>query len=399
MAKAKDFDGTANETDVVILDNIKAKGKRKGSILGEKSRLWLLTVNNPQLHGFSSEQKDVLNIIKEEIAQKKITYVACVMEQSLSVDENGEHTPHAHIALYWPGQAFGGRLHSLFPMAALQNCDANIVSLRQYLLKDPTGKWYESHPEKFGEKLPFEEANFWEWGVLPDGKRKGANISAQQTFSEAIVQAIRDGKNDSEIVTMFPSVWYRSSEFRKIRFAIMNERYRTIYRKLSCIYIEANLPPEAIHKLFPCSKDTYVVSDYSHPWDSYCAEKTVVFVDYLGQFAWYDIKKYLSGNYCTLSARFSDAVACYENIIIISPLSFVDMCLQNKTYIPDVLSRYITHYRCYQDIEDMGADYIRDSTGRWIRQFLLPPAHDEKEKSSGSDKLPTTTNKETESAA
>ena len=47
MAKAADFDGKANETEVVTSESV--KGKRKTSILGTKARLWLITINNPCL--------------------------------------------------------------------------------------------------------------------------------------------------------------------------------------------------------------------------------------------------------------------------------------------------------------------------------------------------------------
>lgn len=164
MAKAADFDGKANETEVVTSESV--KGKRKTSILGTKARLWLITINNPQNHGISLEQSGILERFKEDIKTGRVTYVASVMEQSLTVDENDKHTPHGHIAAYFPSQELGGHLHKLFPMAALQDCKANILSVRQYLIKDPTGAWYKKYPEKFGEKLPDDEANFWEWGML-----------------------------------------------------------------------------------------------------------------------------------------------------------------------------------------------------------------------------------------
>lgn len=152
MAKAADFDGKANETEVVTSESV--KGKRKTSILGTKARLWLITINNPQNHGISLEQSGILERFKEDIKTGRVTYVASVMEQSLTVDENDKHTPHGHIAAYFPSQELGGHLHKLFPMAALQDCKANILSVRQYLIKDPTGAWYKKYPEKFGEKLP-----------------------------------------------------------------------------------------------------------------------------------------------------------------------------------------------------------------------------------------------------
>lgn len=234
MAKAADFDGKANETEVVTSESV--KGKRKTSILGTKARLWLITINNPQNHGISLEQSGILERFKEDIKTGRVTYVASVMEQSLTVDENDKHTPHGHIAAYFPSQELGGHLHKLFPMAALQDCKANILSVRQYLIKDPTGAWYKKYPEKFGEKLPDDEANFWEWGIIPDGRRKSADSQSSKTLSEDVLQAIREGKNDAEILTKFPTVWNRSAELRKIRFAIMSQKYRPIYRDLNCIY-------------------------------------------------------------------------------------------------------------------------------------------------------------------
>lgn len=356
MARARDFNGSANETIVVSPKDV--KGKVKDSILGKKARLWLLTINNPQNHGISLEQQEILERLKEDIASGAVTYVSSVMEQSLTTDENGKHTPHGHIAVYYPPQTHGGHLQKIFPMAALQNCNASILSVRQYLLKDPTGKWYQTHPEKFGEKLPDAEANFWEWGLLPDGKRKTPDSPTAKTLGEDVLQAIGDGKSDAEIMTLYPTIWNRSGELRKIRFLIMSQKFRPVYRDLNCIYIEANFPPKQIYKLFSHTSDTYVVSDYTHPWDSYCAETTVVLTEYLGQFPWQDMRRLLSGNYCTLPARFSDAVACYENIIIISPLRIDDLCNCGKGYVSSVFTSYLTNFRRYLDIDDVGTDYV-----------------------------------------
>ena len=116
MARARDFNGSANETVVVSPKDV--KGKVKDSILGKKARLWLLTINNPQNHGISLEQQEILEQLKEDIASGAVTYVSSVMEQSLTTDENGKHTPHGHIAVYYPPQTHGGHLQKIFPMQA-----------------------------------------------------------------------------------------------------------------------------------------------------------------------------------------------------------------------------------------------------------------------------------------
>ena len=93
MARARDFNGSANETVVVSPKDV--KGKVKDSILGKKARLWLLTINNPQNHGISLEQQEILERLKEDIASGAVTYVSSVMEQSLTTDENGKHVSSA----------------------------------------------------------------------------------------------------------------------------------------------------------------------------------------------------------------------------------------------------------------------------------------------------------------
>lgn len=384
MAKAADFSGKANESEIISPENV--TGKKKNSILGQKGRVWLLTINNPEQHGLSCDRDSILLILKSDIEAGNLGYIAVIFEQSLTIDENGNHTLHVHILIYWPSQVYGGHLNKLFPMAALENCNANILSVRQYIQKDVSGSWYKKYPEKLGEKLPADKAKYWEWGTIPDGKRKSSNQQVTSNLSTDILQAIREGKSDAEILTQYPTVWNRSAELRKVRFAVMSQKFRPVYRDLNCIYVEANFPPKETYKLFAHTPDTYVVSDYTHPWDSYCAEKTVVLTDYTGQFPWFEIRRLLSGNYCTLPARFSDAVACYTNVIIISPLRFAEMCKCGNDYTPSILITYFTHFRRYLDINDCGTDYrLNPTSGKWEQLYLLP-SHTNFEKETYNDK-------------
>lgn len=384
MARAADFDGSANETEVITSENL--KGKKKFSILGQKGRVWLLTINNPQNHGISLDLNTVLAIFKDDIDAGRVTYISGIMEQSLTVDDYDRHTPHGHLLTYWPNQVYGGHLNKLLPHAALENCNADTASVRQYILKDTNGSWFKKYPEKLGEKLPESEANFWEWGALPTGRKKSSGSKGSAPISETIMQAILAEKSDSEIITAFPSAMNRYSELRKVRFALMSQQYRSVYRDMTCIYIEANFPPKEIYDLFPHTSDVYVVSDYTHPWDSYSTEKTLVLTNYLGQFSWYDVQRYLNGGYCTLPARFADSVACYNTVIIISPLSFSNMCKYSKEYNPALLASYFTHLRRYLDLNDTGTDYARNPTsGTWERRYLLPPHNEPKKETNSND--------------
>lgn len=368
MAQAKDFDGVANETDVV--DRKTGKGI---NILSKKGRVWLLTQNNPEKYGVDMSRDGITALLQKEIEDGRITYMAGIREQSLTVNEHGKHTPHAHLLMYWPKEATGGQIHKIFSHAALQLCKANTPSVLKYITKDTSGEWYKNHPEKLDEKLPETEAGFWKWGDLPTGKRSEDAERKKGDANAEIVASISAGKSDAEILMQHPQVVYHPAHIRQVRFAMMSRRYRSYVRDMTIMYIEANLPLKQLHTFYAHTEDTYVVSDYTRPWDGYCAEKTLVLINYLGQFPWYDFCRYLCGAYCTLPARYADAVACYTTVLIISPLSVGDLCSLSKGYDAAALDAHLTHRRVYTGLDDPGTDYIRNpTTGEWQRVYLLP---------------------------
>ena len=122
MARARDFNGSANETIVVSPKDV--KGKVKDSILGKKARLWLLTINNPQNHGISLEQQEILERLKEDIASGAVTYVSSVMEQSLTTDENGKHVAKPGAEVFRPAQELKG-----FAKVQLQPGESKTVTI------------------------------------------------------------------------------------------------------------------------------------------------------------------------------------------------------------------------------------------------------------------------------
>ena len=370
MPRAKDFDGDESkgkEVDKKTGDGI--------SIMTTVARNWLITQNNADKYGVDMSKDGILTLLNDLVSKGRISAMIHRKEQSLVTDENGNHTLHDHLAIRIPNQSTGHQIYKYFPHAALQPCQENFLSIVKYVRKDTSGYWYKVHPEKLGEKLPDDQANYWQWGDIPeeakasseDETQKGDNINA------LIVAAITEGLSDAEIMVKYPNSWRRPAELRKVRFAIMSQKYRPIYRDMTVVYIVANRLPRQVYELYPSDFRTYVVSDYTHPWDSYCAEETVVLLNFTGQMPWPELQRLMSGNYCTLPARFSDAVACYTTLIIVSPLTPKGL-LKAKTYDTSNIETYLTNLRIYNDLEDAGTDYIRDpNTGIWRQLYLLPP--------------------------
>ena len=60
MARAKDFDGMANEAETI--DRQTDKGV---SILTEKGRVWLITQNNPEKYGVDMSKDGIMALLKK----------------------------------------------------------------------------------------------------------------------------------------------------------------------------------------------------------------------------------------------------------------------------------------------------------------------------------------------
>lgn len=375
MPRAIDYDGDEGRSS--IIDQTTGAG---AGIMATKARNWLITQNNAEKYGLDVSQEGILKLLQPLIEKGRISYINHCREQSLQPDQNSCHTRHDHFVLRFPNQAQGCQVHKYFPHAALQACQENLLSIVKYVQKDTSGHWYKVHPEKLGEKLPDAEADYWQWGELsiPSKPSEKAQKKENININELIMAAIIEGRSDADIMVTYPITWRRPAELRKVRFSVMSEKYRSLYRDLTVIYIQANMPPKQLYKLYSVDKNTYVVNDYTHPWDSYCAEKTVVLMDFRGQFPWPELRRLLSGNYCTLPARFSDAVACYTTIIIISPISLQDF-KSIKTYESNNMESYLTHIRTYDDLDDLGSFFVRDAkTLRWTRQYLLSSSSEDK---------------------
>lgn len=69
----------------------------------------------------------------------------------------------------------------------------------------------------------------------------------------------------------------------------------------------------------------------------------------------------------------------------ISPLRIDDLCNCGKGYVSSVFTSYLTNFRRYLDIDDVGTDYVLNPTsGDWEQRYLLSP-HIEPKKENDHD--------------
>lgn len=143
-------------------------------------------------------------------------------------DEIGlqEQTPHTHV--YFVAETSAIRFSTvkgLSPRHTSTPANGTSAECRDYVAK--SGKW--ENAEKAETRT---DGTFEEWGELPDEPGQGA-----RTDIAAVYEMIADGRSNAEIMRTNPNLAAQISRMDKIRQDILEERYRTTFRKLTVIYI------------------------------------------------------------------------------------------------------------------------------------------------------------------
>lgn len=266
----------------------------------KSSRKYQLTINNPIEHGFTHEK------IKENLQTLKIVYW-CMC------DEIGEQkTPHTHIFLYSKNAILFSSIQKRFYGAHIELAIGTCQENRDYIRKE--GKYLVSDKKETNIIETFEE-----YGEMPI-ERKGSsdNISSQ------VLEMIKDGASNFEIIDRFPSYLTKIAHLDKMRQTIMHEKYKTNFRKLEVTYIfgatETGKTRYVLDKYG--YENVYKVSNYEHPFDNYENQDVILFDEFRSSIPLKEMLQFLDGYPCKLPARYNDKQACYTKVFIVSNIPF-----------------------------------------------------------------------------
>ena len=269
-----------------------------------QGRKWLLTLNNPKEKAIDHQK------IKDQLDLFPSLLYWCM------ADEKGaaEHTPHAHIFFALEHPTRFSTIKRRFPTAHIDRAEGTAAECRAYVQK--SGKWAKS--VKAETSIP---GTFEEWGELPI-ERQG-----ERTDLALLYQMIKDGMSNYEIMEANPDYLVSLDRVERARQAVREQQYRDTFRKLEVIYIWG---PTGVGKTRSVMEgqgysDVYRVTDYAHPFDSYAGEDVLLLDEYGSNFKIRDLLNYLDGYPLTLPARYSNRVACYTKVYIIS-----NICLSKQ---------------------------------------------------------------------
>lgn len=264
------------------------------------SRKFLLTINNPVEHGYTHEN------IKNIICQFSGCVYWCMADE---IGENG--TPHTHVFMAFKNTVMFSTVQKRFYGVHIDQSKGTMIENRDYVGK--FGKWSEDKKHE-----TCVEGTFEEWGTLPDER------SARQKQSEQVYQMIKDGASNAEIIEMFPSEMNHIQHIESARQTMLEEKYKNVWRSLEVHYIWGET--EAGKTRFVMEKYDYEnvfrVTNYVHPFDGYKGQDVVLFDEFRSSLMIDDMLKYLDGYPVMLPCRYSDKVACFTKVYIVSNIPF-----------------------------------------------------------------------------
>lgn len=266
-----------------------------------QSRKFQLTINNPADKGFDHAK------IKETIGEmRSVVYYAMS-------DECGEQgTFHTHIYICSSSAIRFSTIKRRFPEAHIEVARGTSQENRDYITK--SGKW--ENDEKHETSIP---SSFEEWGEMPV-ERQG-----ERTDLEALYEMIKDGLSNYEILENNPGFMLRINDIERARQTIRAEKFRKQFRKLDVTYIWG---PTGLGKTRSVMEkydyeDVFRVTDYNHPFDNYEGQSRLVLDEYHSQFSVPQFLNLVDGYPLELPARYSNKIACYTQVYIISNIDLL----------------------------------------------------------------------------
>lgn len=259
-----------------------------------QGRKWILTINNPA-------EKGLDHAAIQETLRKFVSLVYCCMS-----DEEGE-TKHTHVFFALERPTRFSTIKRRFPTAHIDRAEGTAAECRAYIRK--SDKWADSH--KAETSIP---GTFEEWGELPI-ERQG-----ERSDLALLYQLIKDGLSNYEIMEQNPDYMLSLEKIERARQAVREQQYREIFRQLEVTYIwgpTGTGKTRGVMEKYSYS-GVYRVTDYAHPFDSYAGEDVLLLDEYSSNFKIRDLLNFLDGYPLTLPARYSNRVACYTKVYIIS---------------------------------------------------------------------------------
>ena len=267
-----------------------------------QSRKWQLTINNPVEKGYTHDR--IKEILSEFISMK----YWCMSDE---VGENG--TFHTHVYFHLDSSTRFSTVKNRFEEAHIEMVNGTSLQNRDYVFK--SGKWLEDKKNETNILDSHEE--FGECPIERPGTRSDlANL----------YDMIRDGKSNFEIIEENPKYMLHLDKIERTRQTILESEFKNTFRKMQVEYVcgvTGAGKTRGVMEQYGYDK-VFRVTDYSHPWDGYKGQDVVIFEEFKSSMRIQDMLNYLDGYPLELPSRYSNKIACYTKVYILSNILLED---------------------------------------------------------------------------
>lgn len=278
----------------------------------KQSRKWLVTINNPQEHGFTHER--IIEIMST-VGGKSLYWCMC--------DEEGDEceTLHTHIFIFRKSPFTARQIDNLFPKMHRDNCYGTAQASREYVLKegekynkDETGHYsYVDATGKHHEGINYGDTAY-ECGECP------VEHQGKSNKSDLIIDLIRDGASNREIVETVSSAYKDIDKIERTRSMFRDSDFANKWRDLEVTYVFGKTGTGKTRTVMEQYgyQNCYRVTDYKHPFDTYDGQDVLIFEEFRGGLKHGDMLNYLDGYPILLPCRYFNRQACYTKVFILT---------------------------------------------------------------------------------
>ena len=267
-----------------------------GVIIDKQSYMYQLTINNPIEKGYTHDN------IKSKIIDnfRTITYFCMA-------DEMGA-TFHTHIFIVFTSRVRWSKIKRHFSDVHIEACKGSVSDNILYIKKE--GKWLDDL--KNDQKI---DDSFEEFGTPPpDSKGKRSDLSE-------LYRMIQDNMSNSEIIHSNQDYILQIDKLDKIRNTILIDKYKdTLRLNLEVVYIFGATGTGKTRYVMENSgySNVYRVTDHIHPFDSYSCQPVICFDEFRSSINISNMLMYCDVYPVELQSRYSNKVACYSKVFIVS---------------------------------------------------------------------------------
>lgn len=271
--------------------------KKTVAELNVQRNAYALTINNPESHGFGH-----LSIKKTLIENFTTLRYFCLADE---IGANGTYHTHAYVC--FASRVRFGTVKKHFPSAHIEIAKGTVQRNIDYIKK--AGKWEGTEKAETSVAGTFEE-----WGEPPKQKGKRPDMAELMDYIET-------GYSNAEILKINNDYILDIDKLDKVRTTLLMDKYRDKRRLgLKCVYISGATGAGKTKDILDVHGDgnVYRISDYQHPFDHYECQPVLCMDEFRDSLKISDMLNYCDIYPIQLPARYSNKVACYERVYIVS---------------------------------------------------------------------------------